>query len=46
MREDDDEIGNYVRLFSRIIILFAMIIAVPVILSTITAFVRKTRRST
>ena len=40
MREDDDEIGHYVRLLSRIIILFAVIIAVPVILSTITAFVR------
>src|SRR5215831_15956805 len=40
MREDDDEIRHYVRLWSRIVILCAVIIAVPVILSTITAFVR------
>ena len=40
MREDDDEIGHYVGLLSRIIILFAVVIAVPVILWTITAFVR------
>jgi hypothetical protein len=40
MREDNDEIGHYVRLWSRIVILCAMIIAVPVILWTITAFVR------
>ena len=40
MREDDDEIKHYVRLWSRIVILCAVIIAVPVILSTITAFVR------
>jgi hypothetical protein len=40
MREDDSEIGLYVRLWSRIVILCAVIVAVPVILSTITAFVR------
>jgi hypothetical protein len=40
MREDDDEVGHYVRLWSRIVILCAVIIAVPVILWTITAFVR------
>src|SRR5215831_11185107 len=40
MREDDDEIRHYVRLWSRIVILCAVIIAVPVILWTITAFVR------
>ena len=40
MREDDDEIGHYVRLLSRIIILIAVIIAVPVIFWTVTAFVR------
>ncbi len=40
MREDDDEIGHFVRLWSRIVILCAVIIAVPVILWTITAFVR------
>jgi hypothetical protein len=40
MREDDDEIGHLVRLWSRIVILCAVIIAVPVILWTITAFVR------
>jgi hypothetical protein len=38
MRED--EIGHYVRLWSRIVIVCAVIIAVPVILWTITAFVR------
>ena len=40
VREVDAEIVHYVRLLSRVIILFAVIIAVPVILSTITAFVR------
>jgi hypothetical protein len=40
MREDDDEVGHYVRLWSRIVILCAVIIAVPVILWTITTFVR------
>ena len=40
MRENDDEIGHYLGLLRRIIILFAVIIAVPVILSTITAFIR------
>ena len=40
MREDDDEIGHFVRLWSRIVILCAVIIAVPVVLCTITAFVR------
>ena len=29
MREDDDEIGHYVQLWSRIVILCAVIIAVP-----------------
>jgi hypothetical protein len=40
MREGDGEIGLYVRLWSRIVILCAVIVAVPVILSTITTFVR------
>jgi hypothetical protein len=40
VREDDDEIGHYLGLLRRIIILFAVIIAVPVILWTITAFIR------
>ena len=40
MREDYDEIGHYVRSLSRILLLIAVIIAVPLILSTITAFVR------
>ena len=40
MREDYDEIGHYVRSLSRILLLMAVIIAVPLILSTITAFVR------
>ena len=40
MREDDGEIGLDVRLWSRIVILCAVIVAVPVILSTITTFVR------
>ena len=40
MREDDNEIGHFLRVLRRIIILFAVIIAVPVILSTITAFMR------
>jgi hypothetical protein len=39
MREDDDAI-DFVRLLNRIIIPFGVIIAVPVILWTITAFVR------
>ena len=39
MREKDDEIGHYLGLLRRIIILFAVIIAVPVILWTITAFI-------
>jgi len=39
MREDD-EIGHYVPLLRRIIILVAVIIAIPVVLWTITAFVR------
>ena len=38
MREDDDEIRHFVGLLSRIITLFAVVIAVPVILCTITAF--------
>ena len=42
MREDDGEIGHYVRLWSRIVILCAVIIAVPVILWTITAEPAKT----
>ena len=40
MREDYDEIGHYVPSLSRILLLIAVIIAVPLILSTITAFVR------
>ena len=40
MREDDDQFRYYVPLLRRIIILVAVIIAVPVILWTITAFVR------
>ena len=40
MREDDDEMGHYVGLLRRILIPCAVIIAVPVILWTITAFVR------
>jgi len=40
MREDYDDIGHYVRSLSRILLLIAVIIAVPLILSTITAFVR------
>ena len=40
MREDYDEIGHYVQSLSRILLLIAVIIAVPLILSTITAFVR------
>jgi hypothetical protein len=40
MNEDVDQIGHYVRLLSRIITLVAVMLAVPVILSTITAFVR------
>jgi hypothetical protein len=38
--DDDDEIGHYLGLLRRIIILVAVIIAVPVILWTITAFIR------
>jgi hypothetical protein len=37
---DDNEIGHYVPLLSRIIILVAVITAIPVVLWTITAFVR------
>jgi hypothetical protein len=37
---DDDEFGHYVPLLRRIIILVAVITAVPVVLWTITAFVR------
>jgi hypothetical protein len=40
MREDDDEFRHYVPLLRRIIILVAVITAVPVVLWTITAFVR------
>jgi len=40
MREDDDNFRHYVPLLRRIIILVAVIIAVPVILWTITVFVR------
>lgn len=40
MREDDDRLRRYVPLFRRIIILVAVLTAVPVILWTITAFVR------
>jgi hypothetical protein len=40
MREDYDEIGHYVGSLSRILLLIAVIIAVPLFLSTITAFVR------
>jgi hypothetical protein len=40
VREDDDEIGHYMRVWSRTLVLSALIIGVPVILSTITAFVR------
>ncbi len=40
MRQDDEEFGRYVPLLRRIIILVAVITAVPVILWTITAFVR------
>jgi hypothetical protein len=40
MREDDDEFRFYVPLLRRIIILVAVITAVPVVLWTITAFVR------
>jgi len=39
MREDDD-VGRYLPLLRRIIILLAVIVAVPVVLWTITAFVR------
>ena len=39
MRENDDEIRHYLGLLRRIIIRFAGIIAVPVILWTITAFI-------
>ncbi len=40
MREDDDQFRNYVPLLRRIIILVAVLTAVPVVLWTITAFVR------
>jgi hypothetical protein len=40
VREDKDEMGHYVGFLRRILILCAVIIAVPVILWTITAFVR------
>ena len=40
MREDNDEMGHYVEVLRRILVLCAVIIAVPVILWTITAFVR------
>jgi hypothetical protein len=40
MRDDDEEFGHYVPLLRRIIILVAVITAVPVVLWTITAFVR------
>lgn len=40
MREDDDEFRHYVPLLRRIIILVAVITAVPVVLWTITTFVR------
>jgi len=40
VREDRDEMGHYVALLRRILILCAVIIAVPVILWTIAAFVR------
>lgn len=40
MREDDDKVRHFVPLLRRIIILVAVLTAVPVILWTITAFVR------
>ena len=40
MHEDVDQIGHCLRLLSCVITLIAVILAVPVILSTITAFVR------
>jgi len=40
MHEDDEEFGNFLPLLRRIIVLVAVITAVPVILWTITAFVR------
>ena len=40
MHEDVDQIGHCLRLLSGVITLIAVILAVPVILSTITAFVR------
>jgi hypothetical protein len=40
VHEDDDGIWHYVRLLRRITILFALTTAVPVILWTITAFIR------
>jgi hypothetical protein len=40
MREDEDQVRHYVPLLRRIIILAAVLIAVPVVLWTITAFVR------
>ena len=41
MSKDEGELGHCVRLWSRMVILCAVIIAVPVILSTITSLVRK-----
>jgi hypothetical protein len=41
MRKDEGELGHCVRLWSRMVILCAVIIAVPAILSTIASFVRK-----
>src|SRR5579862_8911910 len=40
MREDDDEIRHYVPVVRRLVILAAVIIAVPVVMWTITGFVR------
>jgi hypothetical protein len=40
MREDDDDFGHYVPILRRILMLVAVITAVPVVLWTITAFVR------
>jgi hypothetical protein len=40
VREDNDEIRHYVRLLRRFLILFAVIIAVPVILWTTTALIK------
>jgi hypothetical protein len=40
MREDDEDLRQYLPLLGRVIILAAVIIAVPAILWTITVFVR------